>query len=125
MSNPRRETLTCPCGTSFSADVYRAANVTAAPELKGRILARTFNHALCPSCGREVEAEVPFLYHDMHAGQMIWVYPTARADQAEAIRARVRRSYEIVGTVLPDDPETIDRSVVFGLDELIARLGEA
>jgi hypothetical protein len=86
--------------------------------LKDTILTGQFNRVRCPSCGVEIDADVPFLYHDMDAGHLVWVYPVASADQAEAIREKVRKSYEIVGTVLPDNPETPGRAVVFGVASL-------
>jgi hypothetical protein len=120
VSKPIRRTFTCPEGHAFEAGILRSANVTAEPDLKETILAGRFNRVRCPSCGLEIDANVPFLYHDMDAGHLVWVYPAASADQAEAIREKVRKSYEIVGTVLPDQPDVPGRAVVFG----VARLTE-
>ena len=122
MSRPRRRFFTCSCGVGFEADVFNSANVTLQPDLKDAIFNGRFNHVHCPSCGRERDAEVPFLYHDMDAGLMVWVYPAASANQASAIREKVRRSYEIVGSVLPTPEAAPSRSVVFGTDELIELL---
>src|SRR5579884_3482344 len=100
MSKPSRRIFTCPCGETFAADVFKSANVTLQPDLKARILAGQFNRVRCPACHSETDANVPFLYHDMSADLMVWVYPTASAGQAEVIREKVRRSYEIVASVL-------------------------
>jgi len=123
MSKPKRRLFACSCGVSFDADVFGSANVTLQPDLKEAILANRFNRVRCPSCGQERDAEVPFLYHDMNAGVMVWVYPAASAQQAGEIREKIRRSYEIVGTVLPTPEAPPSRRVVFGIDELIAFLG--
>lgn len=125
MSKPKRRLFACSCGESFDADVFGSANVTLQPDLKDAILANRFNRVRCPSCGQERDAEVPFLYHDMNAGVMVWVYPAASADQADEIREKIRRSYEIVGTVLPTPDAAPSRGVVFGIDELIDFLGGA
>lgn len=125
MSKPKRRLFACSCGRSFDADVFGSANVTLQPDLKDAILANRFNRVRCPSCGQERDAEVPFLYHDMNAGVMVWVYPAASADQADEIREKIRRSYEIVGTVLPTPDAAPSRGVVFGIDELIDFLGGA
>jgi hypothetical protein len=109
----------------FEANVFRSANVTTEPHLKETILAGRFNRVRCTTCGHEIDASVPFLYHDMTAGQMVWVYPTASADQAEEIREKVRKSYEIVGTVLPDQTDTPERAVVFGVSSLAEWLAAA
>lgn len=71
MSKPSRHRFVCPCGDVFDAEVFKSANVTLQPDLKDRILAGRFNCARCPSCGREVEAQIPFLYHDMAANLLI------------------------------------------------------
>jgi CpXC motif protein len=123
MSKAKKMALTCARGHAFEADVFRSANVTKEPHLKERILAGRFNVASCPACGLDVDADVAFLYHDMDAGQLVWVYPVSQADQAEAIREKVRRSYEIVGSVLPGPSAGDGGAVVFGIPELIAWLG--
>src|SRR5437870_7420647 len=111
MSKPIRRQFACPGGHSFEANVSRTANVTNEPQLRETILAGRFNRVSCPSCGREIDAEIPFLYHDMDAGYMVWVYPEASADQASQIRDKVRKSYELVGTVLPGETDRPGRGV--------------
>jgi hypothetical protein len=119
MSKPSRRTFICPNGHAFEANVFRSANVTAEPHLKETILSGRFNRVRCGSCSAEIDANVPFLYHDVTASQMIWVYPAESADQAELIREKLRKSYEIVGTVLPAaQPDAPGRGVVFGVSNL-------
>jgi hypothetical protein len=125
MSKPKRSSVTCSCGTTFDADVFKSINVSAEPDLKAKILAGQFNIVRCPNCGRDLAAEVPFLYHDADASQMVWVYPTSSAGQAEQIREKLRRSREMLGTVLPASQIDAHREVVFGIDELIDWLGES
>jgi hypothetical protein len=125
MSKPFRRAFTCPKGHAFEANVFRSANVTTEPHLKQTILMGQFNRVRCPTCGQELDANIPFLYHDMTAGQMVWVYPIASADQAEEIREKVRKSYEIVGTVLPDQTDAPGRAVVFGVSSLARWLESA
>jgi hypothetical protein len=122
MSKPKRSTLTCAGGHTFEAEVFRSANVTLDPTVKTRILAGQFNQVTCPDCGREVDADVPFLYHDMQAEIMVWVYPIARSTEAPVIREKIRKSYEIVGSILPEQSPRTGRDVVFGIDELISLL---
>src|SRR5579859_6540622 len=102
MSKPKKSIFTCTCGHQFEAEVYRSANVTLDPDVKSRILSGQFNRVTCPACGRELDANVPFLYHDMQAEIMVWVYPIARSPEAPIIREKIRKSYEIVGSVLPE-----------------------
>jgi hypothetical protein len=125
MSKPKRSAVRCSCGLTFDADVYRSINVSAEPSLKAKILAGQLNVFRCPSCGRDVAAEVPFLYHDAEANAMVWVYPSSSRDQADQIREKIRRSREILGTVLPATSIDANRDVVFGIDGLIHWLGES
>ena len=124
MSKPVQHSFVCSCGHAFEAPIFKSANVTLQPDLKAQILAGQFNRARCPVCQIELDAEVPFLYHDMDAGLMVWVYPRRMVGQAAAIRDKVRRSHAIVGTVLPlpGSPDACD--VVFGVDELQGLLGD-
>ena len=123
MSKPTRRSFTCACGATFEGDVFKSANVTLHPDLKARILGGQFNRVRCPACRREIDADVPFLYHDMGANLMVWVYPTARAAHADEIREKVKRSYEIVASVLPDQPGEEGRGDVFGLEQLLPLIG--
>ena len=123
MSRPNRRSFTCICGQTFEGDVFKSANVTLHPDLKEQILDGRFNRVRCPSCRREIDAGVPFLYHDMTANLMVWVYPPALAGQAAEIRAKVKRSYEIVATVLPHQAADGGHEVVFGLEELLPLIG--
>lgn len=120
MSKPSRQSFTCRCGETFEADVFKSANVTLQPDLKARILGRRFNRIRCPACQAESDADVPFLYHDMAADLLVWVYPSSSAAQAEVIREKIRRSYQIIGSVLPHPVPPTGRDVVFGLDELVS-----
>lgn len=123
MSKPTRQSFTCPCGETFAADVLKSANVTLQPDLKTQILAGHFNRVRCPACHHEIDAAVPFLYHDMAVDLMVWVYPSESAPHAAEIRAKIKRSYEIVGSVLPNQAPATGRDVVFGLDELRPLIG--
>ena len=125
MSKPVRRTFSCPNGHTFEANIFRTANVTIEPHLKDAVLEGQFNRVGCSSCGQEIDADVPFLYHDMDAGYMVWVYPLKSAHLADAIREKVRKSYEILGTVIPDQPDTPGRAVVFGVLDLAAWLANA
>jgi hypothetical protein len=125
MSKPIRRSFTCPSGHRFDADVFRSANVTLQPGLKDEIRAGRFNRVSCPICGADQLADVPYLYHDMNAGRLIWVYPQSSQDQAASIRDKVRRSREIVGSVLPLPSPDAEPDVAFGLEDLLRILDGA
>jgi len=124
VSKPVQHSFVCSCGHAFEAPIFKSANVTIQPDLKAQILAGRFNWVRCPACQIELDADVPFLYHDMDADLMVWVYPPRLASQAAAIRDKVRRSHAIVGTVLPLPGATEACDVVFGVDELQRLFGD-
>ena len=116
-------TVVCPAGHTFETKVYRSANVTKAPGLRDEIVEGGFNQTVCPTCGAESYADVPFLYHDMDSALRVWVYPERDRRSADEILQKIRRAAAIANTVLP-----VDRSgpeLVFGLDELRALISEA
>ena len=125
MSKPKRTSVRCSCGADFDADVYRSINVSAEPSLKPKILAGQLNVFRCPECDREMAVDVPFLYHESDLNAMVWVYPNSSSDQVDQIREKIRRSREILGTVLPVASIDFQRDVVFGIDGLIRWLGES
>jgi hypothetical protein len=124
MSKPIRRSFSCSSGHTFDADVFRSANVTLQPDLKDEIRAGRFNRVRCPVCGEDQPADVPYLYHDMDAGHLIWVYPRSSRDQAAAIRDKVRKSREIISTVLPVPTPEAEPDVAFGLDDLLRLLDD-
>ena len=109
-------TVVCPAGHTFQTQVYRSANVTNAPSLRDEIVGGQFNQIVCPVCGAESYADVPFLYHDMGTGLRVWVYPERERRSEETILEKIRRAAAIANTILPTDRSGPE--LVFGLDEL-------
>jgi hypothetical protein len=125
MSKPVQRELTCECGRTFSASVYRAVNVTNDPRLRNSILDGSFNVVECPDCHEPLYADIPFLYHDMSAGLAIWVYPENESEREEEIRAKLRRVSEVLASSLGEGLRAGHRpsdGLVFGLEALIRRL---
>lgn len=87
--------MTCECGTSFESTLYSTVNVTLEPDLLYRVLAGTLNVGVCPNCGRRIEANQPFFYHDMRRGLFAYVHPDADTDEEEReeLLKRLRRVY--------------------------------
>jgi hypothetical protein len=83
------------------------------------------NVVTCPSCGVRFHVEMPFLYHDMSKGEMIWVYPMARAADRAAVDEEVRKKWAELKRSMP--PEVRERlaehykavKVLFGMDALV------
>ena len=124
MSKPVQKDLVCECGKSFTALVYKSANVTLDPGLGLAIAEGRFNVVECPSCSRRWSADVPFLYHDMEAPLAVWVYPVADAPRAAEIRARLQKVAAILSSSVGEslDGESAGGGsgtrLVFGLDAL-------
>ncbi|MDE3229618.1 MAG: hypothetical protein KGO05_07035 [Chloroflexota bacterium] len=95
---PRSSTMkfACECGTTFAATMYQTVNVTLEPQLLYRLLAGLLNVAVCPNCGRKIESDLPFIYHDMGRGLFAYVHPNADASEEErdALLERLREVYD-------------------------------
>jgi hypothetical protein len=117
--------VTCACGHTFKADLYQSANVTLNPGLLKRILTGDMNVVGCPSCGARFHVELPFLYHDMKKGEMIWVYPASKAADPAGADEEVRKRWKELKRSMPEEVrEALDSryqtvKVVFGMDALV------
>ncbi|HEX8998124.1 MAG TPA: CpXC domain-containing protein [Ktedonobacterales bacterium] len=89
-------TYTCECGTTFAGTMYQTVNVTLEPQLLYRLLAGSLNVAMCPNCGRKIESDLPFIYHDMRRGLFAYAHPNADASEEERDRLleRLRQVYD-------------------------------
>ena len=95
---PRSSTMTytCECGTTFTATMYQTVNVTLEPQLLYRLLAGSLNVAICPNCGRKIESDLPFIYHDMRRGLFAYAHPNPDAsdEERERLLERLRQVYD-------------------------------
>lgn len=124
MSTGGNVDITCECGHQFEGWLWQSANVTASPDLRGKILAGQLNLVTCPSCERRFYVEIPFLYHDMAAREWIWVYPLSEEQQGGAIRTKVEDMWESLKSRLPEDARQVFEEeyrvlVLFGMDALV------
>ncbi|MGD9141753.1 MAG: CpXC domain-containing protein [bacterium] len=128
MSSLSEMDVTCACGHVFKAMLHQSANVTLNPDLRKTILTGEMNVVTCPSCGAHFHVEMPFLYHDMVRGEMVWVYPVARVADRAAVDEEVRKRWAELKRSMP--PEVRERlaehyqavKVVFGMDELVEHI---
>ena len=95
---PRSSTMTytCECGATFTATMYQTVNVTLEPQLLYRLLAGSLNVAVCPNCGRKIESDLPFIYHDMRRGLFAYAHPNAEAsdEERDLLLERLRQVYD-------------------------------
>ena len=95
---PRSSTMTyaCECGTTFASTMYQTVNVTLEPQLLYRLLAGSLNVAVCPNCGRRIESDLPFIYHDMRRGLFAYAHPNAEAgdEERDQLLERLREVYD-------------------------------
>jgi hypothetical protein len=76
--------------------MYQTVNVTLEPQLLYRLLAGSLNVAACPNCGRKIESDLPFIYHDMGRGLFAYAHPNAEAsaEEREQLLERLRQVYD-------------------------------
>ncbi|HZS79231.1 MAG TPA: CpXC domain-containing protein [Ktedonobacteraceae bacterium] len=147
MSRSTTYNINCPCGESFSAQVYDYVNVAKDPQLQYTVLAGLLNVATCPICGRRSAVSRPFIYSDPAHHLLAYVHP--RNDAPEEARMlileKLRDAYTNIVSGLEQDedgqqengngakdaqentqviasnsetPEMPPLQVVFGLDQL-------
>ena len=128
MSSASEMDVTCACGHTFKAELYQSANVTLNPDLRKLILTGEMNVVVCPACGARFHVEMPFLYHDMDKGEMIWVYPMARAADRASVDEEVRKKWHELKESMPADVRRIlvERygpvRILFGMDALVEHI---
>ena len=120
--------VTCACGHTFKAELYQSANVTLNPDLRKYILTGEMNIATCPECGAHFHVEMPFLYHDMAKGEMIWVYPLARAADRATVDEEVRKKWHQLKESMPPEVRRVLEErygpvrILFGMDALVEHI---
>lgn len=140
MSRSTCQTLTCPCGVTFTSPIYDYVNVAKDPQLRYTVLAGLLNVATCPACGRRAAISQPFIYSDPAHNLLAFVHP--RSDVPEEARLlileKLQNVYESIvssaeqeadqqngdhangnGSTLPGSQvvETPPLQVIFGLDQ--------
>jgi ribosomal protein S18 acetylase RimI-like enzyme len=81
MTRKQEREWPCPtCEARVTTTVWSSLNVTLNPESKADLFKGEINLFRCPSCGFEGPLPVPFLYHDMDNGVMVWYFPADRLE---------------------------------------------
>ena len=84
MSRHRNETYTCPkCGHTQEFLMWESVNVQLNPEMKEKILDRSFFSQTCDICGTIAQVLYTFLYHDMEARLMVYIVSAKEPDELE------------------------------------------
>jgi CpXC protein len=135
MSRSTTIQFTCPCGETFSSQVYEYVNIAKDPQLLYIVLAGLLNVSTCPNCGRRAVHARPFIYSDPARHLLAYVHPrTDLPDEArmvileklqdvydgisgDAEGGRENRQAQLTEQQLRDLPPL---QVIFGLDQLNA-----
>ena len=110
---------TCPCGTRFGTKIFLTINTAERPELAEHATGGNINIAACPSCQKQSEIPVRYIYHDPDNQRFVLVIPEIH--RHEELTARAQLMKEIAETpteVIPD--YVINFSCVFGNSGLMA-----
>ena len=124
MSTGGKTDITCECGCQFTAWLWQSVSVSREPELLETILGGSMNVVTCPCCSSRFHVEVPFLYHDMHAKEWIWVYPLSFDKRSDEVHAKVEAMWRDLVTGMPPGVKEIYQKqyrvlVLFGMDALV------
>ena len=72
MSSNKQQQITCPeCGTIGKFTMWRSINTVLDPEMKAKVRDKSAFAYKCPKCGKTVNVDYGFLYHQMEDKIMI------------------------------------------------------
>jgi len=115
--------ITCDCGETFEAELWKAVNVSDNPEVKDLITLGGFNLVSCPSCKQVFYWEHFFVYQDIKNELIAYVYPKNFEGQAAEYRTRMIKEF---GDVIKSMEKTIkidfEPVLYFGIEDLVATL---
>ena len=69
-----RVVYSCPCGERFAADVHVAVDARDEAETR-RLVDGSLNRVRCPSCDARADVQLPVVFHDGAAEQLVLVLP--------------------------------------------------
>jgi hypothetical protein len=135
MSRSTTLQFTCPCGETFSSQVYEYVNIAKDPQLLYTVLAGLLNVSTCPNCGRRAARARPFIYSDPGHHLLAYVHP--RTDLPHEARMVILEKLQDVYDGIAGDAEGGRENrqaqlseqqlrdlpplqVIFGLDQLNA-----
>ena len=112
--------ITCSCGETFEAEVWKAVNVFDDPDLKDVILSGRFNTVECPHCKKFFYHEHFFMYQDLQNELIAYVYPKKDQNFATSLRKKMLSDFSSLSKEIEElakiDFEPI---IYFGIEDLI------
>jgi hypothetical protein len=116
--------FTCSCGTRFGTKIYLSLNTSEQPDLGRKAMEGRLHSVACPSCKRESQVPVQFIYHDPDKEQFLLVLPEHLRHMEISARAQLLKEIgETPSEVIPD--YVVNFTCVFGEEGLKRYLLEA
>ncbi|MBR3628537.1 MAG: hypothetical protein IKN42_06820 [Elusimicrobia bacterium] len=112
--------ITCSCGKTFEAEVWKAVNIFDDPDLKDVILSGRFNTVECPHCKKVFYHEHFFMYQDLQNELIAYVYPKKEQEFAKNLRQKMLSEFNALTKDMQDFAEIDFEPVIyFGIEDLI------
>ena len=112
--------ITCSCGETFEAELWKAVNVFDDPDLKEVVLSGRFNTVECPYCKKVFYHEQFFMYQDLKNEFIAYVYPKKDQEFATSLRKQMLLNFSSVSKEI-EELKKIDFEpiIYFGIEDLI------
>jgi len=114
--------IRCGCKASFKTPVYEYILADFNPELRDAILSGDFNVVMCPSCGRVLSIEVPYLYRDEKNRLFIWVCSQKDKSRRKKLEKELLEKKSNLECHFLDGVDPGKEMLIFGREELVSLL---
>lgn len=107
-------TAACPaCGTESEFETVLSVNADRRPDLRGEILAGTFQAVPCPKCGHQVRLPPEFTYLELRRKHWIAVYPSEAVERWQELERDAAETYDgAFGASAPDAARELAEGMV-------------
>lgn len=119
MSFASEEEVDCPCGETFTAQLWNSINLKEDPDLRSILIGGELNVNPCPMCKSLTYTERFVLIHDPVNELMVFMHPKAREAEREFLETAMKKDFaeaqDVPGSPrIPYPPE-----LHFGLETVV------
>lgn len=119
MSFASEEEIDCPCGETFTAQLWNSVNLKEDPDLRSLLLGGELNVNPCPMCKSLVYTERFVLIHDPIHQLLVFMHPKVREAERDFLEIAMKKDY-VEAQEVPGGPRlTYPPELHFGLETVV------